>query len=161
MARLQQQRNDQQQAIVNALAAHGIIRSGDLGYKTQRNEQAYGQAYYDAQQAALGNLNNLSAQTVAQKQSLHAGTISALQNAYTNYVNNPANFPAADAGTSANAPDVPAAAPSAAPRVAAPRPVSSLGVNATTRVTARSTERAPTKIPSLPNPYVTGQKLRG
>jgi hypothetical protein len=103
LAQLQRQRDLNQQGIVNSLAAHGIIRSGDLGYKTGQNEQNYGNELYNAQQGLLGTLAQRASDTAAQKAGLQTGVTNALTSAYQTYVQNPQFWGAAtnDGGSAA------------------------------------------------------------
>lgn len=89
LAQLQRQRDLNQQTIQNQLAAHGIIRSGDLGYKTGQNQQNYGTELYNAQQGVLSGLAGQAQNTLAQKQGLRGSTTQALTSAYNTYVQNP------------------------------------------------------------------------
>lgn len=87
--RLGEQRDEGQRGIVNNLAAHGILFSGDLGYKTGENQKQYARNVYDQQQSLLGSLGQIGRDTLAQKQTLHQGTVSALEGAYTRAIQNP------------------------------------------------------------------------
>lgn len=112
LAQLQRSRDLGQQGIVNTLAAHGIIRSGDLGYKTGQNEQTYGTNLYNAQQGVLGGLASQANQNLQAKQGLRANTTSALTSAYGTYVANPQLWGAAtDDGGAAAAANAAAVAP--------------------------------------------------
>lgn len=136
LAQLQKQRDSNQQTIQNTLAAHGIIRSGDLGYRTGQNQQAYGTELYNAQQGVLGNLNQQLQQNLAAKQGLQGDTVKALTSAYQTYVQNPAFWGAADiagqtGAANANAAETAAPVTQALSRPSAPRqPVSRLATPA-------------------------------
>src|SRR5215471_10661819 len=89
LAALQQTRDQNQQAIIDNLAARGMIYSGGLGALTSRNQQAYGRDVYSAEQQALAGVNQAQAQNVATKQGLRSDTTKALTSAYDTYVQNP------------------------------------------------------------------------
>lgn len=121
VAQLQKQRDLNQQGIVNSLAAHGIIFSGDLGYKTGQNQQQYGTELYNAGQGVLGQLAAQAQNTVAQKQSLRSGTVGALTSAYNSYVQNPQFWGmAGDTGGALSAADAAATNQGAAPVPSSP-----------------------------------------
>jgi hypothetical protein len=104
LAQLQRSRDQNQQTIQNSLAAHGIIRSGDLGYKTGQNQQDYGTSLYSAQQGVLGTLAGQASDVASQKAGLHTNTVSALTNAYNTYVNDPSYYGMVDQTGMAPAP---------------------------------------------------------
>src|SRR5215831_14437185 len=111
LAQLQRQRDLDQQTIVNSLAAHGLINSGDLGWRSGQNQQDYGTALYNAQQGVLDTLAQNARDTALQKQQLHTNTVNAITSAYNTYVNDPAYW-----GTAAPAaPNLPPPAPVTAP----------------------------------------------
>jgi hypothetical protein len=89
LAQLQRQRDLTQASTVNQLAAHGLIRSGDLGWRTGQNAQDYATSLYNAQQGVLGSLADVARQTATQKQQLQSNTVGALTSAYNTYVANP------------------------------------------------------------------------
>jgi len=89
LARIDRQHKDNLQAIINQLASHGILFSGDTGYRSGQEDQNYGNTVYDAQQAALADILGYRQQNLQQSQSLHQSVIDALQNAYQNYLNHP------------------------------------------------------------------------
>lgn len=89
LAQLQRTRDQNQMALQNNLAAHGIINSGDLGYRTGQNQRNYGTSLYNTQQDLLAGLAGLASDTAAQKRGLRSSTTSALTDAYDRYVANP------------------------------------------------------------------------
>ena len=89
LSRLLQAHNLSQQGIINRLAGHGLLFSGDTGYQTNQEAQNYGHQVYDANQAALGDLLNYQAQALQQKQQLSQAVQNALENAYQNYLAHP------------------------------------------------------------------------
>jgi hypothetical protein len=143
LAGLQKQRDLSQQNIVNSLAAHGLIGSGDLGWRTGQNLQDYGSSLYQAQQGVLDTLAQQASQTALQKQGLHTNTVGALTGAYNTYVNDPSYWGAA-------APAAPVAP--VTPKAAAPSPVASaLAAPAAPIPNPRTT--APVSRLATPNPY--------
>lgn len=105
LARLNRQRDASQMSLENNLAAHGIVRSGELGYQTGQIGQNYGNALYDTQQQLLSGLTGARGQALSSKQGLHQGVIDALMGSYDRYVANPALY-----GAAAQIPQGPAAA---------------------------------------------------
>ena len=89
LAQLQRSRDLTQASTVNQLAAHGLIRSGDLGWRTGQNQQNYATDLYNAQQGVLGTLADLARTTATEKQKLQTNTVGALTSAYNTYVANP------------------------------------------------------------------------
>lgn len=68
---LAQQHTDAVQKIRQALAARGMLQSGELGYQLNREQQQYGQAQYNAGQQLLDFINGLQQgylQSEAQRQ---------------------------------------------------------------------------------------------
>jgi hypothetical protein len=98
VAGLQRTRDDNQTNILDSLAAHGALDSGQTGYATTRNQQAYGQDLYGGLQTALAGLNSAAASDVSTKQGLRSDTTKALTGAYDTMVANPALWGAADTG---------------------------------------------------------------
>jgi hypothetical protein len=98
VAGLQRTRDDNQTNILDSLAAHGALDSGQTGYATTRNQQAYGQDLYGGLQTALSGLNTATATDVSTKQGLRSDTTKALTGAYDTMVANPALWGAADTG---------------------------------------------------------------
>lgn len=111
VAQLGRQRDLNQQTIQNTLAAHGMVFSGDLGYKTGQNQQDYGTALYNQSQAVLQSLAGVSRDNLAQKQGLRSGTVGALTSAYGNAVQNPGQWGMVDDGGQAGALNAQATAP--------------------------------------------------
>ncbi|HEY5990915.1 MAG TPA: hypothetical protein VIV12_31645 [Streptosporangiaceae bacterium] len=68
-ARVNQAHLDAIRQLTNTLAARGLLRSGETGYQTGREQQAYGTAQYDARQKVLDYLSGIqSAYDQAQQQ---------------------------------------------------------------------------------------------
>ena len=146
VAQLGRQRDLNQQGIQNQLAAHGMIFSGDLGYRTGQNQQAYGQELYNQSQGVLQSLAGLSRDNLAQKQGLRSGTVGALTSAYAGAVENPAMWGAIDDGGAAGAANAAAVAPVAQQIVAGglPKPKSKLAVKSPPNPFAARTARQTT-----------------
>lgn len=89
LARLDQTHNQNLQAIISRLAAHGILFSGDTGYQTNQEDRSYGNSRYDATQAALADILGYSQNALQQQQQYQQGVSTALENAYQNYLNHP------------------------------------------------------------------------
>jgi hypothetical protein len=53
LARLDKSHNLARQAVINRLASHGILNSGDLGYGEGQADETYGNQVYDARSALL------------------------------------------------------------------------------------------------------------
>lgn len=102
---------------INALAAHGIADSGDLGYQVGQQDQSYANNSYNALQGVLGQAYQLQENALTQKQALQAAVNTALSGAWTNFTNNPAAYtqpqPAAPTGYATPAATTVAAAPAA------------------------------------------------
>jgi len=112
LAQLQRSRDLSQQSLQNNLAAHGMINSGDLGWRTGQNQQNYGTALYNAQQGAIGALNTAAQNAATQKAGLHTNVVNALTSAYNAYVGNPNDYgmvttPAASGMTQTGIPATP------------------------------------------------------
>lgn len=108
LARVDRQHKNNLQAIINQLAGHGLVFSGDTGYRSGQEDQNYGNTVYDAQQRALADILGYRQNTIQQQQQMHQAVIDALQNAYQNYLNHPElggyGQPAAAATVAANPP---------------------------------------------------------
>jgi hypothetical protein len=135
LARIDKNREAQRRAVINRLAGHGILNSGDLGYGIGEADTQYGNQVYDARQAVLDYLNGVTSNDLQQRQSLGGNVVSALQGAYQNYLNHPELLDGVT--TPAAPPTVPMAAAKSA--TAAKKAV----------------------VKQLSNPYTTGQKKRG
>jgi hypothetical protein len=98
VAGYQRTRDENQQNILDSLAAHGMLDSGQTGYATTRNQEAYGRDVYGGLQAALSGLNTAAATDVSAKQGLHSDVTNALLGAYQTYVQNPQFWGAANTG---------------------------------------------------------------
>jgi hypothetical protein len=134
LARLDKQHDLMKQAVINRLASHGILTSGDLGYQEGQADQDYGNNVYDTKQKLLDYLNGVQTQDTQARQGLHQGVISALQGAYQNFLDHPELTPGAPASANGGPPP-PAPPPSAqasTPRPAAHKPVQKVLANAYT-----------------------------
>ena len=128
----------------NNLAAHGIIRSVDLGWRTGQNQQNYAVGLYNAQQGVLDSLAQAAASTASQKAGLHTQTVNALTGAYNTYIANPQYWGMAGAPPS----------PTTATQAQAPAPVVQPqlpGFTAPAYGTPRPT--APVSRLATPSPY--------
>lgn len=92
LSRLQQQNSDAHTALLNQLAAHGLLSSGDLGYKQGQQAADFGHSVYDAQQTALGQLSTALHGYLSTKQGLQGNLDNSLQTSYQNYLSNPAQY---------------------------------------------------------------------
>jgi hypothetical protein len=83
-ARLTQAHNDQVRIIKDALAARGLLHSGETGYELNRENQAYSQANYDATQQLVDYLAGVQSALAQAQQAQQAQLAQAAQNAYAN-----------------------------------------------------------------------------
>lgn len=148
LGQLGKQRDQNQQSLQNQLAAHGMIFSGDLGYKTGQNQQAYGSELFNQQQGVLQSLAGLSRDTIAQKQGLHSNTVGALTGAYNNAISNPGFWGAVNDGGASGAANAAATAgtldPFGVPHTnSAPAPVTS----------SLAKPKSKLAVPPPPNPF--------
>lgn len=153
LARLDKQKGLNQQGLQNNLAAHGIIRSGELGYQTGEIGRNYGNAVYDTQQQLLSGLNAASQQALATKAGLKSNTVGALTSAYDLYVQNPSMYGAAGGTTPVGTPATPAPAAAGSPissQLAYPK------IGAPVKQAVSRLAKPPFR-----NPYSTGQKRFG
>jgi hypothetical protein len=104
LARLNHQHSLAAQSIVNQLAAHGILNSGDLGYREGQENQGYGNTVYDAQQSVLGQIAQWMSDNQQRAQGLHQHTSDAWMQAYNDYINNPDAFAGMFSGGANTAP---------------------------------------------------------
>lgn len=65
LARIQKQRADVQQRIIDQLTGRGILRSGETGYQLGQNGLAYKQAQFDARQKLMDYLNGILQQVTS------------------------------------------------------------------------------------------------
>jgi hypothetical protein len=138
LAGLQRQRDLAQQGTVNTLAAHGLINSGDLGWRSGQNAQNYASALYNAQQGVLDTLAQSARDTALQKQQLQTNTVDALTKAYGTYVANPQYYGMAQQ---------PIATPAPAPVTPTPAPVAPIPAPRT------PTRTTPVSRLATPSPY--------
>lgn len=99
LARLDKAHTQARQAVINQLAGHGLLNSGDLGYQEGQADQSYGNQVYDAQQALLDAINGVQQSSLSQKLQLQQGVQQALESAWANYLNNPSMYGSAFANT--------------------------------------------------------------
>ena len=78
LARLQHAHQLNARGIVNDLAAHGILNSGDYGYREGEENRGYGNNVYDAQQAVLDQLSNMYSQYLNSRTGLQSNVLNAL-----------------------------------------------------------------------------------
>jgi hypothetical protein len=136
LARIDKAHENVRRAIINALAAHGLIDSGDTGYQTGQADQTYGNNVYDAQQQALADILGYRNQAQQQRDSLHSAKVAALEQAYTYAMNNPSQY-------------------------ATTTPQTQTPVVSTQTQKALATKPIRTVVKALENPYTTGRKARG
>lgn len=89
LARLDKNRDLAKKAVINRLAAKGTLRSGDLGYLNQQEDQNYGNQRYDATQQLLTYLTQVAQQAQERKNALRQSVINSVMQAYQNYAQNP------------------------------------------------------------------------
>lgn len=148
LSRIDKAHKNAQQAIINQLAAHGLLTSGETGYQTGNESQAYGNNVYDAQQRALADILGYRQGTQSQITGLHSQTIQALQQAYQNYISNPALYGTGNPGGGVQSPPAVAKTPSAPNLQAA-------------MAAALRKPSTPKKPAPRPNAYTSGQKRSG
>jgi hypothetical protein len=103
LARIDKGHKDRRTAIINQLAARGILGSGELGYSQGEEDLQYGQQTYDARNKVLDYLNQVNQSYLDRKSSLRQATLQALQQAYQFGLTNPQMY-AGGGGTSAGGP---------------------------------------------------------
>lgn len=89
LARVKRAKDLAHQAIINKLAAHGIIASGDLGYLEGQSNIDFGNQEYDVRQGVLKRLSDFMQQYLDRKSALKQSTLAAYQQAYQNMAANP------------------------------------------------------------------------
>ena len=89
LARLDHQHQQARQAIINRLAGHGLLFSGETGYQTGQEDQGYGNQVYDAQQKVLSDILGYRTSALNQTQGLHGNVTQALEQAWQNYMAHP------------------------------------------------------------------------
>lgn len=77
------------QGIINQLASHGLLNSGELGYDQGQENQAYGNNVYGAQQSVLNSLSDLYNNYTSNRSNLEQGVNDARLNALQSYLSNP------------------------------------------------------------------------
>lgn len=89
LARLDHAHQIAQQQVINRLAAHGILNSGDLGYLEGQENQSYGNNVYDAQQAVLDQLSTLYGNYLNGRYGLESNANNAQLQALQDFLSNP------------------------------------------------------------------------
>lgn len=89
LANLGYQNEQGKRALLNMLAGHGLLHSGDLGHRQGEQARAFGQANYDATQQLLAQLNGYLNQYLGSEQSANQGYTNALLNSFGQYGQNP------------------------------------------------------------------------
>lgn len=92
LARLDKQREQNKQAVINRLASHGLLFSGDLGHGLGEAESQYGNARYDLTQGYLQQLQALLDNALQQKQQLRQNTVNSLLSLYGSQVQDPSQL---------------------------------------------------------------------
>jgi len=92
LAQLNHQHDLNRRAVVNALAAHGILNSGDTGYRLGEEDRSYGIANANAHQSLMDAISQAQNQGLASKATLQNNVLAALENAFQNYITNPAFY---------------------------------------------------------------------
>lgn len=89
LAKLNKQHDLNAKGIVNRLAARGLLRSGDLGYQTGEENQAYASNQYEGRQKILDYLTQVSQQAQDRRNALRQSVIQSVMAAYQNMGQNP------------------------------------------------------------------------
>ena len=89
LSRLDKQHDLARKQVINQLASHGLLRSGDLGYESGLADQAYGNNQYDARQNVLEQLQKYMQDYLDRKNALRQNVWQAYQSAYNNFAGNP------------------------------------------------------------------------
>lgn len=94
LARIDMGHKQKLAAIINQLAGHGMLFSGDTGYLRGQENSAYGNTVYDARQTLADFFAKLAQDEADRRNALNSSVNSAAQQAWQNAVNNPAAYPA-------------------------------------------------------------------
>lgn len=105
LSRLDKSHDQMRKAVIDRLAAHGIINSGELGYGTGQADEQYGNQVYDARKQLLDYLNGVTSSDLQGRQQLHQSVIDALRGSYNTFLEHPEVFPAAPPEPPAAKPD--------------------------------------------------------
>lgn len=89
LSRLDKAHQQAAQSIINQLASHGLLNSGDLGYKEGQENQGYGNSVYDAQQGVLGQLADLFNNYLSSRYGLESNANSSKLSALQAFLANP------------------------------------------------------------------------
>jgi hypothetical protein len=152
LARLDKAHEQARRAIINQLAAHGLIDSGDTGYQIGNADQSYGNQVYDAQQQALADILGYRNDAQSREDALRNAKVAALENAFTNYSNNPAAYGQTGQQTAAGASGATAASANA---------VQAWNPAAAVKSVVAAAKPRQAVMRQLVNPYTTGRKRRG
>lgn len=79
LSRLDKDKADKRNAMINQLASHGILFSGDTGYQEGQQATQYGNAVYDARNKVLDYLRQVDQDAQDRKNQLRQMVISAMQ----------------------------------------------------------------------------------
>lgn len=99
LARIDKNREAQRRAVINRLAGHGLLNSGDLGYGIGEADTSYGNQVYDARQSVLDYLSGLTQQNLNQKLGLHQSVNDAISTAFQRFLDHPDAYAPPDATT--------------------------------------------------------------
>lgn len=160
LARIDTAHKQNLQRVINTLAGHGLVFSGDTGYQTGLEDRNYGNTVYDAQQKALSDVLGLIQNSESQKQQLENNLTNAYEQAYQTYVSNPAYFGFGQGGGATQAPtpaNVQPFSPAGQP-LSLVNPAVKVGVAAVKNAASAGTKAV---AKQLANAYTTGQKKRG
>lgn len=89
LAKINKQHDLNSRGIVNKLAGRGLLRSGDLGYQTGEENQAYASNQYEGRQKILEYLTQISQQAQDRRNALRQSVIQSVMAAYQNMGQNP------------------------------------------------------------------------
>lgn len=92
LAKINKQHDLNARAIVNRLAGRGLLRSGDLGYQTGEENQAYASNQYEGRQRILDYLSQIAQEAQDRKNALRQSVIQSVMAAYQNMAQNPAQY---------------------------------------------------------------------
>jgi len=92
LANLGYQQDTAHRQLLNNLAARGLLRSGDLGYKQGQQARQYGQARYNAYNDLLGQLNSSLGGYLSTAQNANDQYLQSLLQAFSLYGQNPLGY---------------------------------------------------------------------
>lgn len=121
LARLDKAHQLAAQGVINTLASHGLLNSGDLGYQEGQENQNYGNNVYDAQQSVLQQLASLYNNYLTSRYGLENNANQAQLDALTSYLSNPDAYASlVGAQQATQAPTAPTATKTKAGKVSGP-----------------------------------------